>query len=120
MLKGGHGEVNRVRVCTGRAGVLDLNNDRLALPGNLDLLATVLGLGTGVTISTVVECSDEVVVRVRLATGAGVTVLSVICSAEIGVRKWCAADTKRVLTIRRCESRMKRESEKARVPGRRT
>lgn len=78
---------------TGRAGVLDFNNDRFALPRNLDALATVLGLGTGVTVGTGVECSDVVIVRVRLATGTRVTVLSVICSAEIGVRKWWVADT---------------------------
>ena len=87
-LEGGHGEVNRSRVFTGRASVRDDNVDRLALPSNPNLFATVLRLGAGVTIGTVVKGSNEVVVRVRVATGTSVTVLSEPGSAEIWVRKW--------------------------------
>jgi hypothetical protein len=53
-LEGGRGEVNRGTVLTGRAGIGDDNVDGLALPGNSNLLTTVLGLGTGVTVGTVV------------------------------------------------------------------
>ena len=86
-LKGGCGEVDRGRVVAGRAGVLHGNVNGLALPGNPDFLTAVLGLGTEVSIDTVVEGSDEVVVRVLVATGTIVTILSVPGDAEIGVRK---------------------------------
>jgi len=119
-LESGLGQVNRGSVVTARAGVLDPNVDGLALPGNPDHLAAILGLGTGVTVDTPVEGSDEVVVTVLFATGTRVTVLSVVSNTETGVRKWSAADTKHALTVHRCESRMIGESGKARVAGRRT
>ena len=117
-LESGLRQVNRGSIVTGRAGVLDLDVDGFALPGNPDHLAAVLGLGTGVTVGTRVEGSDEVVVTVLFATGTIVTILSVVGSTETGVRKWSAADTKHALTVHRCESRMIGESGKARVAGR--
>jgi len=86
-LEGGCGKVDRGRVVAGWAGVLHGNVNGFALPGNPDLLTAVLGLGAEVSIGTVVESSDEVVVRVLVATGTSVTVLSVPGDAEIGVKK---------------------------------
>ena len=86
-LEGTLGEVNRGSIVTGRARVRYGNINGLALPGNPDLLATVGGLGTEVSIGTVVKGSDEVAVEVDLATGASVTVLSEPSSTEIGVKK---------------------------------
>jgi len=116
-LEGGCGQINRVSVVTARAGVGDDDVGGFAVPGNPDLLATVRGLGTGVTVDTRVEGSDEVVVSVLFATGTIVTILGVVGKTETGMRKWSAADAKHVLTLHRCESR---KSGKARVPGRRT
>ena len=86
-LEGGCGEVDRGRVFAARAGILHGDIDGLALPGNPDFLTAVLGFSTEVSIGTVVEGSDEVVVRVLVATGTIVTILSVPGDAEIGVRK---------------------------------
>ena len=85
-LEGGHRKVDRGGVLTGRAIVSHLNINRLALPGNPDHLTAVLGFGTGVSIGTVVEGSDEVAIRVRVTTGTSVTILSEPGSTEIGVR----------------------------------
>jgi hypothetical protein len=73
--KGGLGEVDRRRIGTGRASIGHDDIDGLALPCNPDLFATVAGLGAEVTVGTVVEGSDEVVVRVDGATSASDAVL---------------------------------------------
>jgi len=86
-LEGGCGEVDRGGVVAGGAGVLHGDINGFALPGNPDFLTAVLGLGAEVSIDTVVESSNKVVVRVLVATGTIVTVLSVPGDAEIGVRK---------------------------------
>lgn len=86
-LEGCEGEVNRASIDAGWAGVLHGGNDGLALPSDLDLLATVGRLGAGVSIGTVVEGSDEVVVGVLLTTSASVTILREPGDTEIWVRK---------------------------------
>lgn len=86
-LEGARGEVDRGRVFAGRAGVCHDNIDMLALPSNPDLLATVGGLGAGVSIGTGVESSDKVVVRVHRATGTSDAILSEPGNTEIWVRR---------------------------------
>ena len=86
-LEGACGEVDRGRVVAARAGVRHGNIDGLALPGDSNLLTTVRGLGTRVSVGAGVEGSDQVGVRVLDTTGTSVPVLSVPSDAEIGVRK---------------------------------
>lgn len=86
-LKGSCGKVNRGRVETGRAGIRHDNVDGLPLPGNPDLLATVAGLGTGVSVGAVVEGGDVVVVRVYVTTGTSIAFLLEPGTTEIVVRK---------------------------------
>jgi hypothetical protein len=84
-LEGSKGEINRAGVLAGRAGVFHGDIDGLALPGNPDLLTAVLGLGASVSIDTVVEGSNEVIIRVLLATSAKVAVLSEPGDVSAGV-----------------------------------
>ena len=62
------------------------NIDSLALPGNPDLLATVGGLDTSISIGTSVKGGNEIAVRVDGATGTGDAILSEPGTTEIWVR----------------------------------
>lgn len=83
-LEGSFGEVNRRGIGASRAIVSDSNNHRIAPPGNPDILATVRGLGTGVSVDAGIESSNQVVVRVNLTTGTSNTTLLEPGEAEGG------------------------------------